>query len=378
MQGLRITGGATCTLLYLSKRVPEIQSTVRWLCKWLINPTVKAGRQLIKLLCYLKGSSHLATYFPEHGVVDRIEGFLDGDWACDELDRKSVSGAAVMVAGCRMHSHSRTTPTHALSSGESAIVSLSEVLKECLLIQYNLEFVGVGRLPIQLLTDATVARQFVHRKGVGRVKHLEARYVWLQQHLAEGAYAIKKLPSNENASDMMTHLPSAPELQKFLRVIGIFPMERSRGAVEIVKTALSQRPSSGVRLASVMLAALAGTGNAQAIAGAPERWTLSLGAAEIGAIVCFTVMVIFLTSRWMTFGNPQPRLLPASSRKGDLCLERRSADKAIQVNLEGSLSVGSGRLYVAPTGECFHTDPRCRGLDKARQVTSRRPCTLCT
>ena len=146
----------------------------------------------MKLLRYLKGAMGMATFFPEHGVADRIEGYVDGDWACDDSDRKSVSGGVVMVAGCRLHSHSRTTPTHALSSGESEIMSVSKILKETLLVQFNLEFAGMGTLPIQLMTDATVARQVVHRKGVGRMKHLEVRYMWLQRRLSEGAYTSSR------------------------------------------------------------------------------------------------------------------------------------------------------------------------------------------
>ena len=46
-----------------------------------------------------------------------------------------------------MHSHSRTAG-NALSSGESEVMSLSELLKECLLIQHNLAFVGLGMIPI--------------------------------------------------------------------------------------------------------------------------------------------------------------------------------------------------------------------------------------
>ena len=42
-----------------------------------------------------------------------------------------------MVGGCRLHSHSRTTGQHALNSGESEIMSMSEVLKEAKLVQYN-------------------------------------------------------------------------------------------------------------------------------------------------------------------------------------------------------------------------------------------------
>ena len=121
---------AVCTLLCVSKRQPEIQSTVRWLCKRLKNPTKKAWRQLVKLARYMKGSRNLATFFPTEGQVTHIAGYVDGDWACDDADRKSVSGGLIMVAGCRMHSHSRGTSDHALSSGESEI--MSELMKDCL------------------------------------------------------------------------------------------------------------------------------------------------------------------------------------------------------------------------------------------------------
>ena len=102
---------------------------------------------------------------PKAGKSDVIEAFLDGDWACDDLDRKSVSGGYLMVGGCRLHSHSRTAGQHALSSGESEIMSMSEVLNEAKLMQYNLEFCGMGLLPIVLHTDADVARAFCHKRG---------------------------------------------------------------------------------------------------------------------------------------------------------------------------------------------------------------------
>ena len=77
---------------------------MRWLCKRLTAPDAKAGRQLTKLVRYLKGSQDLGTFFPSEGRVSQIDAYLDGDWGCDESDRKSVSGAVIMVAGCRMHS----------------------------------------------------------------------------------------------------------------------------------------------------------------------------------------------------------------------------------------------------------------------------------
>ena len=91
-----------------------------------------------------------------------------------------------MVAGCGMNAHSCGMVDHALPSGESEIKSMSERLKECLLAQYNLEFIGMGKIPIELLADASVARAFVHRKGVGRMEHLEVRLMRLQEQLEKG------------------------------------------------------------------------------------------------------------------------------------------------------------------------------------------------
>ena len=110
----------------------------------------KAERQLHKVARYLKGTIDLATFVPKAGGIDEIVGYVDGDWGCDDHDRKSVSGGFVMVGGARLHSHSRTTAQHALSSGESEVMALSELLKETKLLQYNLEFAGCGLLPIAL------------------------------------------------------------------------------------------------------------------------------------------------------------------------------------------------------------------------------------
>ena len=67
-----------------------------------------------------------------------------------------------MVADCT--ATAGRLDNHALSSGESEIMSMSEVLKEAKLMQYNLVFCGMGLLPIVLHTD--VARAFFHKRGL--------------------------------------------------------------------------------------------------------------------------------------------------------------------------------------------------------------------
>ena len=116
-----------------------------------------------------------------------------------------------MVGGCRLHSHSRTTGQHALSSGESEIMSMSmsEVLKEAKLMQRNIVFCGMVLLPIVLHTDADVVKAFCHKRGVGRMKHLDVRHCWLQEELEKGNFKVKRVDRKFTASDMLTHSPSA-------------------------------------------------------------------------------------------------------------------------------------------------------------------------
>ena len=76
---------AVCTILYMTKRRPDLQATTRWMCKRLRNPNQKSRRQLVKTVRYIKGSRDLATFMPKAGKSDIIEAFLDGDWACQLL-----------------------------------------------------------------------------------------------------------------------------------------------------------------------------------------------------------------------------------------------------------------------------------------------------
>ena len=157
-----------------------------------------------------------------------------------------------------MQSHSRTTGQHALSSGESEITSTSELLKEAKLTQYNLEFCGVGLLPIVLHTDADVARAFCHKRGVGIMKHLDVRHGWLQEELQSGNYSVKRVDRKFNASDMLNHSPSAEELRKFLPMIGCNTMTVKKANFNAVGTMLKAMPAAMV---TAFLASMAETMN---------------------------------------------------------------------------------------------------------------------
>ena len=169
--------------------------------------TQKSLRQFVKTVRYMKDTKDLATFLPKSGKAYSVEAHHDGNWACDDIDKKSASGGYLMVGGCRSHSHSRTTGQHALGSGESESMSMSELLKKTKLTQYNLDFCGMGLLPIVLHTDADVPGAFCRQRGVGRMKPVNVRHCWLQEDLWNGNYKVKRVDRMFNASDMLALSP---------------------------------------------------------------------------------------------------------------------------------------------------------------------------
>ena len=216
------------TQLYLSNERTDIQSTVRHLCTKLQSPTTLEMRQLKRLLRYVKGTEDMATVFEVHGnkregetTVKKLEVFTDSDSACERLSRKSTSGAVIMAEGMRLHAHSRGQATVALSSCEAEVVAASEGIKEALLLQEVLMFVGLGHYVIEVKVDSSAALAFFHRRGVGRMKHIDSRVLWLQDLIAAGGVRLKKIPREQNLADMLTHTPSAKELEVFMPLIGL-------------------------------------------------------------------------------------------------------------------------------------------------------------
>ena len=52
--------------------------------------------------------------------------------------------------------------------------------------------------------DASAARGIVHRKGCGKVRHIDTQLLWMQQRDVRGDMAINKVDGKENPADLMT------------------------------------------------------------------------------------------------------------------------------------------------------------------------------
>ena len=95
--------------------------------------------------------------------------------------------------------------------GASRVLGLEEAAKE-------LGIVGAG---VELETDASAAKSYASRRGAGRIRHIEVKWLWLQKAVADGRFRLVKLVGTENPADVLTKYKSLAESRDLLRQVGI-------------------------------------------------------------------------------------------------------------------------------------------------------------
>ena len=119
-----------------------------------------------------------------------------------------------------MHARSKTQASVALSSGEAEYYGVVSAAAASLYTQNLLSEWG-WPLKIKLWCDASAARAIAQRLGVGKVKHIQTRYLWLQEKVDTKQLEIASIPSADNHSDVLTkHVPAAV-LERHLVTLGL-------------------------------------------------------------------------------------------------------------------------------------------------------------
>jgi hypothetical protein len=80
---------------------------------------------------------------------------------------------------------------------------------------------GELSLVVHLGTDSNAAKSFVSRRGLGKMRHLEIRDLWLQKEIREGRVVVHKVLGTENPADLMTKILTIKEIEDRLRNMSI-------------------------------------------------------------------------------------------------------------------------------------------------------------
>ena len=95
-----------------------------------------------------------------------------------------------------------------------------------------------------VLGDASAALSIVARRGLGKLRHLDTNYLWIQEKAAKGDLNFKKVAGVDNGADLFTKTLSCDEIQSHIHKLTQFiQCELRRGSAK-----RSQSSSSTARI----------------------------------------------------------------------------------------------------------------------------------
>ena len=83
-------------------------------------------------------------------------------------------------------------------------------------------------------TDSSAALGIIGRQGLGKVRHLETGYLWLQDIVSQRRLAIRKVKGTENPADLSIKYLRSEDVEKDLKFLGFsFRTGRSKAVPSI-------------------------------------------------------------------------------------------------------------------------------------------------
>jgi hypothetical protein len=125
-----------------------------------------------------------------------------------------------MPWGGALKSWSSSQASVALSSGEAEFYAAIRGGAEAMGVKSLLQDLGL-EVSIRLMVDSSSAKSMMSRLGVGRVRHLETRLLWMQQLVRDGTIIVKWIPGVSNPADVLTKPKCWSDISRLTTVVGL-------------------------------------------------------------------------------------------------------------------------------------------------------------
>ena len=158
---------------------------------------VKLKRLARYLLRYKRGVLRYRARPEESGA--HVDVSSDSDWAGCQRTRSSASCGVMVVAG----GFSSTQATVAQSSGEAELYAATKGAAEGLGVASSMRDLGWTAW-MRLRVGSAAAKSMASRTGLGRVRNLDVRHLWLQEAVRRRRLTIHKVRGDGNPADWLT------------------------------------------------------------------------------------------------------------------------------------------------------------------------------
>jgi hypothetical protein len=215
---------------YLAQDAPEVQFAAKEVCREMARPTRDGWRKLKILARFILERAAVVWQFAWQDEVELVlRVFSDSDWAGCRKTRRSTSGGVLMLGSHCLKTWSSTQAPIALSSAEAEYYAMVEATTRAVGLRAMLLEVGVVCSgPTELHSDSSAARGFASRKGVGKMRHLEVRHLWLQAEVSGQRVVLRRVAGEANPADLLTKYLGIKDVFKHLGFMNLHWISRNR------------------------------------------------------------------------------------------------------------------------------------------------------
>ena len=203
---------------------PDIAFAVTALSRHSANPSQDHLNKALYICRYLVGTKDYSLKYdgldPHNGVI----ACTDSDWAANPIDRRSITGHFVSLAGGAVSWTSRAQKTVALLSTEAEYMALSDCSRQLLCIRTLLIELGYKpkRIPICADNQGSI---FIASNAVteARSKHIDIQYHFIRDHVNK-ELELFYIEGSKNPADLLTKNLGHIKFHKFRPQYGlVFP-----------------------------------------------------------------------------------------------------------------------------------------------------------
>jgi hypothetical protein len=189
---------------------PDTCFVVTRLSRYTSKPAQRHWNCAMQMLRYVKGTRKYGISFSANGKGERIEGYVDSDYAGDRTDRRSTYGSVFMLFGGPLSWSSRKQRSVSTSTTEAEYVALCQGSKEAIWFRDLFKELGFT----QFLGDSREVQMYSDNQGCialaenpenhARSKHIDVQYHYTRQLVEYGKIKLDYCPTEDMLADVLT------------------------------------------------------------------------------------------------------------------------------------------------------------------------------
>ena len=194
----------TAKLLFVAKRCrPAILTAVSFLCSRVTTSTAEDARKLERVMKYLRGTPSQPIKYEKGTQKMELFAYIDAGYGVHHTG-ESRSGWVVTLNGTPVLSKTARQKIVTKSSTEAELVALSDGLTDVIWCRQFVQSAGfaIPATPVGEDNTAVLSLLEARKFGTARTKHINVRYFFICDRIANGELVMVYVPTKEQLADI--------------------------------------------------------------------------------------------------------------------------------------------------------------------------------